>query len=411
MCLLAPRGARLKIIKKTVDALMTPPKDTFHWDEDLTGFGVKVTPAGKKIFVLQTRLNGRPRRYTIGPYGAPWSPDMARIEAKRLMGLVSTGVDPKRAADPSKNEKTIKQLAELYWKSVEGHKKPVTIDNERGLEERHIRPLLGNRKVGELQRHDIQKFLSDIAAGKTAVDLRSRPRGRVRVKGGKASANRTHGLLSSMLSFAVEEKLIAENPALGVKRFKLKKHDRFLSASETERLGEALSTVEAEGASPYAIAAIKFLALSGCRKNEALTLQWSWLDFEHRLAKLPDSKTGQKILFLGANAIDFLRQLPRISGSDLVFPSAAGGLVPLSIQKIWQRVRTAADLKDVRLHDLRHNFASSGVASGQSLYIVGKLLGHSQPLTTQRYAHLASDPVHAAADHISETIGKLLTKS
>jgi integrase len=297
----------------------------------------------------------------------------------------------------------------MYWKSVEGHKKPITIENERGLEKRHIRPLIGSRKIGDLQRHDVQKFLNDIATGKTAIDVPSKPRGRVRVKGGKASPNRTHGLLSSMLSFAVEEKLISENPALGVKQFKLKKHDRFLSAAETERLGAALSAIATEGTSPHAIAAIKFLALSGCRKNEALTLRWSWLDFEHRLAKLPDSKTGQKIVFLGINAINFLRTLPRVSGSDLVFPSAAGGLVPLSIQKVWQRVRTAADLKDVRLHDLRHNFASAGVASGQSLYIVGKLLGHSQPLTTQRYAHLASDPVHAAADHISEEIGRLLT--
>ncbi|MBY5388947.1 tyrosine-type recombinase/integrase [Rhizobium leguminosarum] len=400
----------MKINKKTVDALPAPSKDSFHWDEDLTGFGVKVTPAGRKVFVLQTRLNGRPRRYTIGTYGIPWSPDTARAEAKRLLGLVSTGVDPKQVVDLSKSEKNVQQLAELYWKAMEGHKKPVTIANERGLEERHIRPLLGSKKLSELHRHDVQKFLNDIAAGKTATDIRTRPRGRVRVKGGKASANRTHGLLSSMLSFAVEEKLIAENPALGVKQFKLKKHDRFLSASETESLGKALSTVAREGASPYAIAAIKFLALSGCRKSEALTLQWSWIDFKHRFAKLPDSKTGQKILFLGIHAVEFLQQLPRVGGSDLVFPSAAGGLVPISIQKIWQRVRAAAGLNGLRIHDLRHNFASSGVASGQSLYIVGKLLGHSQPLTTQRYAHLASDPVRAAADHISAEIGERLLK-
>jgi integrase len=400
----------MKINKKTVDGLSTPSKDSFHWDEDLTGFGVKVTPAGRKVFVLQTRLNGRPRRYTIGTYGIPWSPDTARAEAKRLLGLVSTGVDPKQVVDLSKSEKNVQQLAELYWKAMEGHKKPVTIVNERGLEVRHIRPLLGSKKLSELQRHDVQKFLNDIAAGKTATDIRTKPRGRVRVKGGKASANRTHGLLSSMLSFAVEEKLISENPALGVKQFKLKKHDRFLSASETERLGKALSTVAGEGASPYAIAAIKFLALSGCRKSEALTLQWSWIDFKHRFAKLPDSKTGQKILFLGIHAVEFLQQLPRVGGSDLVFPSAAGGLVPISIQKIWQRVRAAAGLNGLRIHDLRHNFASSGVASGQSLYIVGKLLGHSQPLTTQRYAHLASDPVRAAADHISAEIGERLLK-
>ncbi|WP_414899424.1 tyrosine-type recombinase/integrase [Rhizobium cremeum] len=200
----------------------------------------------------------------------------------------------------------------------------------------------------------------------------------------------------------------ADNPAKGVKKHKLVKHDRYLSVAELERLGAALKAVEAEGASAFAIAAIRFLALSGCRRSEALSMQWEWIDFQHNLVKLPDSKTGQKVLLLGKEALEFLKILPHVEGSPLVFPSASGGTTPLSIQKIWGRVRQKAGLEDVRLHDLRHNFASTAVSSGLSLYIAGKLLGHSQPQTTQRYAHLALDPIRAAADEIAASIARKL---
>ncbi|WP_180980715.1 site-specific integrase [Sinorhizobium sp. M4_45] len=398
----------MRITKKAMDGLIKADKDAFYWDDDLAGFGVKVTPAGKKVFVLQTRLHGRPKRYTIGTYGQPWSPDNARLEAKKMLGQVSAGIDPHEEKKSRRQDITISELADLYWEAAKAHKKPTTIANEKGLQKRHIIPLLGKSRLRDLQKHHIQKFVNDVAAGKTVADIRTKPRGRARVTGGQGSANRTFGLLSSMLSFAVERGLRPDNPALGVKQFKLRKHDRYLSAEELEKLGQALKSVEVDCASPFAIAAIRFLALSGCRRNEALSLQWGWLDLEHNLAKLPDSKTGQKVLLLGKVALEFLKMLPRVEGSPLVFPSAAGGTTPLSIQKIWDKVREKAGLEDIRLHDLRHNFASTAVSSGQSLYIVGKLLGHSQSQTTQRYAHLAPDPVRAAADEVASGIAQKL---
>ena len=217
-------------------------------------------------------------------------------------------------------------------------------------------------------------------------------------------------MLSSMLSYAVEIGLRKDNPAIGIKKFKLKKHDRYLSSEELERIGQSMRSVESDGASIFAIAAIRFLLLSGCRKSEALTLQWSWIDWDHNLAKLPDSKTGQKNLMLGEAVMDFLKTLPRLASSPLVFPSASSGTVPMSLQKVWNKVRISAGLNDLRLHDLRHNFASSAVSSGQSLYIVGKLLGHTQAQTTQRYAHLASDPVRAAADDVAAELGRKIGK-
>lgn len=275
---------------------------------------------------------------------------------------------------------------------------------------RHILPLLGKTKVAAMQRHTVQKFVGDVASGKTMMDARTGVRGRSIVTGGQGSANRACASLSSMMSYAMEIGLRKDNPVIGIKRFKLKKHDRFLSEEELDRIGQAMKSVEDDGASLFAIAAIRFLLLSGCRKNEALTLQWSWIDWHHNLAKLPDSKTGQKNLMLGGGVMIFLKSLPRLNGSPLVFPSASGGITTISLQKVWNKVRIAAGLKDLRLHDLRHNFASSAVSSGLSLYIVGKLLGHSQAQTTQRYAHLASDPVRAAADEISADLGRKIAK-
>jgi integrase len=212
-----------------------------------------------------------------------------------------------------------------------------------------------------------------------------------------------------MLSFAVEEGLIPSNPATGIKQFKLKTHDRFLSQSELERLGETLVKSEQSGISPYAIAAIRFMALTGCRKNEALLLRRSWIDFERRLVKYPDSKTGQKVMRIGAAAVDLVSSLPQVAGCPLVFASAAGGEIPLSIGKIWRKLRSEADLQDLRLHDLRHNFASAAVSSGQTLHVVAKLLGHSQTHTTERYAHLSNDPIREAAEMISAAMADRLS--
>jgi len=401
----------MKLTKRNVDGIEPISKDVLHWDEELKGFGVKVTPAGKKIFVLQSRLNGSLKRFTIGAFGAPWSADAARDEAKRLLGEIVKGVDPYEEKRSRRNDITIEELGNIYWEIACAHKKPVTVANEKGLMARHIAPLFGRIKVKDIRRVDIQKFINDVATGKTAARVKTKARGLARVTGGKGAANRTLGLLSSMLTFAVENGYRADNPALGTKQFKLKTHDRYLTPEELDRLGKALDSAEKKGVSIFAVAAIRFLSMTGCRRNEALTLQWSWIDFEHRLAKLPDSKTGQKVVHLGDSALSLIKSLPKVAGSPMVFPSSVGGDRPISIQKIWHDIRSEADLHDLRIHDLRHNFASMAVSSGQSLYLVGKLLGHSQSQTTQRYAHLAPDPIREAADSVSNMISETLGRT
>ncbi|CAN7594178.1 tyrosine-type recombinase/integrase [Rhizobium sp. LjRoot254] len=393
----------IKLTKKSIDQINPPTTDTFYWDRDLKGFGLKAYKSGRKTFILQARLNGNSKRFTIGAYGQPWSPDQAREIVLQMLADVAKGVDP--VAKKTKSEiATVSELAEHYLKDAMGHKKISTCDVENGLIKRHILPLLAKRKVAELTKNDLERFLQNVADGKTAVDEKTRRYGRAIVKGGKGTANRTMALLSSMFTYAIGRGVRTDNPAKGIKLFRLKKHDRYLNAEELERLGGALRQVEDAGQSPFAVAAIRFLLLSGCRCGEALTLQWSWIDFDHNIAKLPDSKTGQKVLLLGSGAIDLLKTLAKVAGSPLVFSSAAGGTTPISIQKVWRKVRETAGLDGLRLHDLRHNFASTAVSSGQSLYIVGKLLGHSQSQTTQRYAHLAPDPVRQAADDVSAEI-------
>lgn len=400
-----------RLNQRTVAALEAGEKDLFVWDGETKGFGLKVTPAGAKVFVVQGRVSGRPRRYTIGRLGSPWTIDSARKEAREILGLMHKGIDPVEEKRKARQDLSVAELSDTYFAEGCETKKASTLAIERGLAERHVKPLLGRRMVKSLTRADLDRFLADVGAGKTAADIRTKPRGRAIVSGGKGTANRTVDLLAAMLSFAVARGLRPDNPARGVRKYKLQPRQRFLSPKELADLGTALTQAEAAGENAFAIAAIRLLMLTGCRKNEILTLRWDWVDVERSLLSLPDSKTGAKAVLLGAPALELLAGLPRVDGNPHVFPSPTGDGHFVGLQKVWAKVRARAGLKDVRLHDLRHSFASVGASAGDSLYIVGKLLGHTQSRTTQRYAHLADDPMKAAADRISSQIAAAMRGS
>jgi integrase len=400
---------RKKITKRTVDAAQPSKRDAFIWDTETRGFGLKVTPAGNRIYVVQARLNGRPIRYTIGKHGAPWTADKAREEALRRLGQIAAGTNPNEEKAESQRDLSIAQLCGFYVTEGCSKKKPSTLAVERGLIERHIKPLLGKQRVKALNRAKLERFMSDVANGKTATDIKCGNRGRAIVKGGKGTANRTMDLLASMMTYAVHAGLRPDNPARGIKKYPLKPRERYLSSKELAALGEALNAAEAEGENPYAVAAIRLLALTGCRKGEALSLRWDWVDFERVALRLPVSKTGAKSVPLGAPALELLNSLARVDGNPHVFPGAKGDGHFVGLQKVWTRIRARAGMNDLRLHDLRHSFASVGVGAGDSLYIVGKLLGHTQSRTTQRYAHLADDPLRVAAERISGQIAAAMT--
>ena len=404
--------ATAKISKRAVEAVEPRERDSYLWDSKLAGFGVKVTPAGGRIYLIQYRIggrNGQTRRVTIGRHGT-LTPHQARKEARRLLGEVAAGRDPAEARAEARRDITVAELCVLYLAEGVATKKSSTIRMDRSRMERHIKPLLGRRRIRSVTRADVERFMQEIAAGKTACDQKMGIRGRAIVKGGKGVAARTVGLLGGIFTFALNRGLRADNPVRGVKRFPDNKRERFLSPIEMARLGDTLAAAELAGESHSAVNAIRLLALTGCRRSEILTLRWDYIDWEHACLRLPDSKTGGKVVPLGAAALEVLAGLPQSKDNPYVLPGAKGGHF-VGLPKAWQRIRKRAGLDNVRLHDLRHSFASVAVAGGDSLYLVGKVLGHRQSRSTEVYAHLADDPVRAVADRAAEAISTAMRGS
>ncbi len=401
-----------KLTKRSVDDAKSVGRDIFYWDSKLKGFGLKVTPAGKKAYVCQYRVGGGrcgvTRRYTIGIHGSPWTVDQARTEAKRILGLASNGKDPASAKQEQRAALTVAELCDLYVAEGCATKKASTLATDKGRIERHIKPLLGSLKVHSVTRAHVRRFLQDVATGKTAVDVKTKKRGRAIVKGGKGTATRTVGLLGGIFAYAVEHGIVAQNVVRGVKRFPDRKSERFLSEKELSDLGRVLRSLEEGGENAQAIAIIKLLIFTGARKGEIERLLWNEVDMERGLLQLGDSKTGQKVIVLNPPALRVLSEIERVGESPFVFPASKGDGHFEGVPKVWRRVRERAGLSDVRMHDLRHSFASVAVAGGASLPVIGALLGHKHSATTQRYAHLSNDPLHAVSRSVGQTLASAL---
>ena len=252
----------------------------------------------------------------------------------------------------------------------------------------HILPRLGRRLIGELKRQDIAKLHHELA-------------------GTPYQANRTLALLSKFFGWAEKHGLRPDgsNPCRHVEKYREGRRERFLSQAELARLGDALREAEQDkSCSPWVVAAIRLLTFTGARRNEILTLRWEHVSEEHECLMLPDSKTGRKAIHLNAPALTLLQTVPRLEGNPYVICGEKAGQHLVNLEKPWRRIRKAAKLEEVRLHDLRHSFASVAASGGQSLVVIGKMLGHSQPATTARYAHLADDPVKAASDAVGRHI-------
>jgi integrase len=378
-----------RLTKHLVEGQAPGARDAYLWDAQTPGFGLKVTPRGARVYILKYRAGGIQRWLTLGRHGE-LTLDQARTKAVKLRGAIADGEDPSRIRDDEAAEPTIDELADRYLaEHAVPYKKPSSVEEDRRNLLKHVRP-------------DILKLHHK---------LRATP----------AAANRVQALLSKMFELAEQWGIRPEasNPCRRAPKYKEGKRERFLSTDELNRLGEALDAAERDGEHPSAIAIIRLLLLSGCREAEIMTLQWPHVDFEHGCLRLPDSKTGAKVVHLGPPAIDLLAGLPRFS-SPFVFPRARGAnLSPartrragaghfVGIQRIWQRIRARAGIEDVRLHDLRHTFASWSVMGGATLHMTGALLGHRQAATTSRYAHLAAGPQQAAAARVAGTIAGAL---
>ncbi|MFN0191843.1 MAG: tyrosine-type recombinase/integrase [Aestuariivirga sp.] len=407
---MAGNESRAKLTDRVVNAARPQSERYVIWDTDKSGFGLRVEPSGHKSFIVRYRANGggrnAPRRQmkVKATPGETLTADAARKVANRILADVAHGKDPQGELASKRGEMTVSKLCEVYLEDGVEAKKASTIAIDKGRIERHIKPLIGSRLLSEINSADVERFLKDVAKGKTAADIKTKKRGRAIVEGGKGTATRTVGLLGGIFSFAVKRKFRADNPVRGVQRYADGKGERFLTAKELGSLGETLRRFEAKGANKSAIAIIRLLTFTGARKSEIAGLRWSEVDFDRSCLRLADSKTGAKVIPLGPPALAILSLVERVDGSPFVFPAEAGGRKFQGTDKIWRKVRAAAKLPDVRLHDLRHSFASAGLLSGDTLPIIGRLLGHADVKTTARYAHLADDPLKAAATRISKTI-------
>ena len=376
-------------IKSVATLYAEAGKEVTLSDSALAGFEVRARPGGAKVYAIRYRVGtGREapmRRFTIGKHGAPWTPDQARAEAKRLLAMVAAGKDPAGAKREEKSAPTIVEFAQRFLaEHAEAKRKPRTAKEYRRLVEHVIVPALGKKRVADVTRQDVAKMHHAKRATPT-------------------EANRALACLSTMMNLAERwgSRPDGSNPCRHVEKYRQNRRERFLSADELARLGEALAAYDG---SPHVVAAVKLLVFTGARLGEVLGLQWQWIDFERGEARLPDSKTGAKTLPLPPPALEVLSALPRVEGNPHVIIGKKAGAALVNLEKPWRAIRKAAGLDDVRLHDLRHAFASIAAASGMGLPIIGKMLGHSQPQTTARYAHLASDPVKAAAATVAGKI-------
>lgn len=402
------RGRKLTL--RLVAALGAHKADYFVWDSEVAGFGLKITPTGHKTYVLQYRHEGRSRRYAIGPNGSPWTVETARAEARRLLGQVVTKVDVQSEKIEHRSDPTVAELCDLYLELGLATRKASSREAARSDFENHVKPRLGNRKATSIIRADIEKLLVDIANGETARRSKgAKKRSLSRVRGGKGAANSVVRTLSAAFGYGVANGVRADNPCAGVTKYTERKLNRFLSPEELVRLGEALQAAEAVGVeNPYTIAAIRLLVMTGCRRNEILELERRCIDYPNRCLRLLDSKTGAKVVHVGAAVMDLLRDIPVVEGNPYVLPGPGREGRLVNIQKPWDRLRKAAGLEEVRIHDLRHSFASFGANAGDSLLVIGALLGHRSAKSTERYAHLAAGPVKHAAQRISGDIAELL---
>jgi integrase len=393
-----------RITKKTVDTLATKDGAVILWDRDLPRFGLLVTAGGAKSYVVQYRHHGRSQRITIGRHGEPWTPTTARQRALELLGLVARGADPAAARMALKDAPTVADLCDRFLAEHVGPKlKPTTAAEYRKTIASIIKPKLGRRLITDVTRADLAKLHHT---------LRATP----------SHANRALALCSKLFNLAERWGLRPDgtNPARHVEKFREKKRERYLTDVELARLGAVLALADSDrkvtpkdgaqpvSVSPYALAAIKLAILTGARRGELLTLQWEHVDLERGIARLLEHKTdraGSKVISLNGPAVAILEGLPRIGDNPYVFPSLTrDGWHMVRVHDAWSAIREAAGIEDVRLHDLRHSHASIGVSAGVSLPVVGKMLGHASPATTQRYAHVAPDPVREASELIGQKI-------
>lgn len=406
--------ARAKLTRRTVEAAVTTGKTYVVYDTELAGFGLRVTAAGSKAWIVEYRpgAGGRrvqKRRFSFGS-ASVHTPDEARRTARDLLQKIGQGFDPLSARSAERASLSFSEASALFIaEHVTTKRKGTTAAAYEDLLARLVEPSLGSKKLAAISRADLARLHNG---------LRGKP----------ATANKMLAVVGSLFGWAMKHGHVDEgpNPASRIEKFPERSRERFLSVAELERLGTTLEAAETVGLpwtvdlagpkakhlaseekrrtilSPFATAAVRLLILTGCRLREILNLRWAEVDFERGMLHLPDSKTGRKSVILNAPAQAVIDALPR--AGEFVIAGNAVDKPRADLKKPWSAICEHAGLKGLRIHDLRHSFASVGAGAGMGLPIVGKLLGHTQAATTARYAHLDADPLRKASNAIGATI-------
>lgn len=388
-----PKRSELTISKRTVDTLVAGEKDATYWDRELAGFGVRVYPSDARVYIVQCRGPLGLRRASLGRHGKI-TPDQARKKAVDAIARIKRGEEP--APKPRPRALTVAELAARYLEAhVAVHCNAHTQTIYKGSLRNHILPALGAMTLDEVGRAEVTDL---------HYRLRETPR----------AANRALMVLSKMFSLAEGWGLAPAggNPCRYVLRYKEGRRERFLTQDEYRRVGQALRKLEAEGpVSARATAALRLLLLTGCRLGEIQTLRWSDVDRKAGELRLRHSKTGARMVPLTPAVLRVLGEIKRIRRSPWVITGGKPDRHLAELTSYWHRVREWAEVEDVRIHDLRHSFASRALALGLPLPMIGRLLGHTDVSSTARYAHLSQEAEKVAVARVGGSIAEDIVRA
>ncbi len=397
-----------KLTQRLVESASVADRDLYLWDNEVPGFGLRIRPSGSKSYIVAFRIGGRggqQRRRLIGKPSII-STDKARQTARLMVAQAKSGKDPIAAVIAEQRKIKLREVTAIFLAEfVDVERKPSYARECRRLFDRHILVKFGTRPLTDLTRSEIARWHHQ--------EMRNTP----------FQANRCLAVLSRLMSWSARHGYRnqgAGNPCQYIEKFREPKRERYLSADELQRLAAAFEVVQHgplpgtklpnRRLSPSGICAIRLLLLTGARRDEIRTLRWQHVDLDRQALLLPDSKTGQRTILLSDLAVELIRQLPKHAGNPFVFAGAKTGTAIADLERPWHKIRKLAGLDDVRLHDLRHTFASIAAGAGHSLPIIGRLLGHTQATTTARYAHIAANPARQAVDEIGSLMRHHLRK-
>lgn len=423
----------IKLTERAVEALQPGATETIIWDAELKGLGIRLFPSGTRKFVLQYRTaGGRQRRLGLGNFPVLTCKE-ARAQALIKLADIQKGADPSAAKSEYRAAMTVADLCDAYLAAADDGlilgkggvaKKASTLATDKGRIERHIKPVLGAMKAMDVTTADIERFKNAVALGKTAKTEKTKLRGRAIVKGGKGTATRTLGLLGGIFNWGRTQGIVAASPAAGVKRFASRQRKVIMTGEQYRALGDALAALEAKRTANnkerhhgLGLAAIRFLALTGGRRGDAVALRWDWIDAANATLRLGDSKTGESIRPIGRAALDLLGSLPRLS--DHVFAAGPDLAGYQGLPKLWRLIQAQArpeglpagspgPLDAITLHSFRHSFASHADELGCSMPTIAAMLGQKLGGVTGGYIKKADKPLVASADRVAGFIDRAM---